>query len=561
MARQSTTPISYARSIRKDTTVGISSGRAGVVQCLAYIPLLAGDSAAGRVGMDVMLKEMPRPLRNGVHVNFQAWFVPKSSLPRFAGRDELQHAMTGHTIKAIHSADRAPPPYFRHIAAGGPADAHLASDIYQRLGIHGVSGLGVHTDLFDSFTHLYNFRLAAHSSKLPRRMYAGEVGALGTLPPAFWPSSRLSRVVADYERALVVGALDLDVAAGTIPVDGIFATGSPAVAAAGVAHRGTEPGMDETSTALGGANQMHALAAGTGGNGLSMRMLGATLATLRPDLRAEMAGRTLTATLADIDKARTTQAMAKAMASMRGQDFAGLGKEDVLLSLLMQGIEPETDDYGRPWLLDSDRVAVGFAERHATDAANLDDSVTLGRASCQLSLNVPRQEVGGMIIVTMELLPERIDERMSDEWLHYANYTDLPNALRDIQRTEPVDIVPNRRVDAKHASPAAFYGYEPMNDRWNRDFTRCGGDFYKATPGGGWTESRSNIWQTEIVNPAFGATHFLAPSPFPHTVFSDTAGHCFEVVTRHLVSIAGNTQIGDVLVEANDDYVDVATET
>ena len=93
-----------------------------------------------------------------------------------------------------------------------------------------------------------------------------------------------------------------------------------------------------------------------------------------------------------------------------------------------------------------------------------------------------------------------------------------------------------------------------MNDRWNRDFTRLGGDFFMATPGGGWTENRSNIWQTEIVDPVFTDLHYLAPAPFPHSVFADADADAFEVVCRHLVTIAGLTQIGDVLAEDNDDY-------
>lgn len=162
--------------------------------------------------------------------------------------------------------------------------------------------------------------------------------------------------------------------------------------------------------------------------------------------------------------------------------------------------------------------------------------------------------MSGIIIVTVEVLPERIDERMSDEYVLARKFDDLPNALRDVQRVEPVDLVLNRRVDAKHTAPDALYGYEPMNDKWNREFTRLGGDFFMATPGGGWTENRSNIWQTEIVNPTFSGTHYLAPQPFPQDVFADPSADAFECVVRHAVSIVGLTQIGDPLAENNDDY-------
>ena len=216
-----------------------------------------------------------------------------------------------------------------------------------------------------------------------------------------------------------------------------------------------------------------------------------------------MGGQAVTVSLADIDKARTTQAFAKLRTAYAGNDTTGFDNDDTLVSMLMQGLPVAEDDFKRPWLLDSQRVPVGFAERFATDAANLDQSVTLGRASAVLSLNVPALPEGGVIVFTIEVLPERVDERMSDEWLQAGSVDALPNALRDVQRTEPVDLVLARRIDAKHTAPNQIYGYEPMNDKWNRDTTRLGGDFYMATPGGGWTENRSNIWQSEIVKPEF----------------------------------------------------------
>lgn len=546
MARQSTSPVQFNRSTRKDTAVLMTSARAGVVAPVGYVPLLPGDSASGRVGIDVQLKEMPKPLLNGVHANVQAWFVPKSAHPAFSGRDELMHALTGETIKALGSADRTPPAYFHEVKMGTGAVQFAQSALARTLGLHwNHETQSVNADLVDAFNLVYNFRLAAHSSRLTRRKYAMEdMAAATSLPPAFWPSSRLSRVVPDYERALVVGALDLDVVAGRLPVRGLLvrnlAPASQDVRAINP-HGGSQVEVGPSST------ELHST--------LSVKRASTALdADLGATVFSEMAGETVSITLADIDKARTTQAFAKLRTAYAGNDATGFDNDETIVALLMRGISVPEDQFKRPWLLDSKRVPVGFAERFATDAANLDASVTVGRASAQLSLNVPVQDVGGVIIITVEVLPERVDERMSDEWLHCVKVADLPNALRDVQRVEPVDLVLNRRVDAKHASPMGLYGYEPMNDKWNRDFTRLGGDFYMGTPGGGWTENRSSIWQTEIVNPTFSGTHFLAPSPFPHDVFSDQNADAFEVVCRHAVTVAGLTQIGDVLAENNDDY-------
>lgn len=543
MARQSTTPVSFSRSIRKDRAVTMSSGRAGVVVPCGYIPLLPGDGAAGRVGIDVQLQEMPKPLLNAVSANFQAWFVPKSAHPRFAGRDELMHAITGDTIKALGQSDRSPPPYFGTLQSTAK-DTYASSVFVKALGLHinVGDGLPINTDLVDAFNLIWNFRAAAHSSRLARRKYASEDVALAsTLPPAFWPSSRLSRVVPDYERALVVGSLDLDVVAGRLPVSGITFQQSSFAAGTGAQRQTTGlPDLDGADVALTTSNT-------------AIKKLGSGIAAV-PDVWAEMSGQSVGITLADIDKARTTQAFAKLRTAYAGNDATGFDNDDTIVALLMQGIGVPEDQFKRPWLLDSKRVPVGFAQRFATDAANLDASVSRGRASAMLSLNVPVNDVGGVIIITCEVLPERVDERMSDEWVYCVAPDDLPNALRDVQRVEPVDLVLNRRIDVKHTTPLGLYGYEPMNDKWNRDFTRLGGDFYMATPGGGWTENRSNIWQTEIVNPTFSATHYLAPSPFPHDVFADQNGSAFEFVCRHEVSINGLTQIGDVLAENNDDY-------
>lgn len=546
MARQSTTPVSFNRTIRKDTAVTMTSGRAGVVTPVAYIPLLAGDGCGGRAGVDIKLAEMPKPLLNAVSANFQAWFVPKSSHPQFPGRDELMHARTGDNIKALGAVDRAPPPFFTEIT-GGALTTAAASVFFKTLGLHIPTGSKINSDLIDAFSVIYNFRLAAHSSRLTRRKYASEdIAEATSLPPAFWPSSRLSRVVPDYERALIVGALDLDVSAGSLPVSGIGVGTSllATPAAASVTQTGEVGGTSQT----GWLNKW-----GTGfeaGRGDIFVKSNA----MAPAIFAEMAGQSMSVTLQQIDKARTTQAFAKLRTAYAGNDATGFDNDDTIVALLMQGIAVAPDDFKRPWLLDSKRVPVGFAERFATDAANLDTSVTEGRASAVLSLNVPVQDVSGIIMITVEVLPERVDERMSDEWLMAVDVDALPNALRDVQRVEPVDLVLNRRIDAKHGTPGGLYGYEPMNDKWNRDFTRLGGDFYMATPGGGWTENRSNIWQTEIVNPTFSSTHYLAPVPFPHDVFSDTDGSAFEIVCRHMVSINGLTQIGDVLAENNDDY-------
>ncbi|MDO5631356.1 MAG: hypothetical protein Q4G22_05895 [Paracoccus sp. (in: a-proteobacteria)] len=544
MARQSTTPIKFNRTVRKDDSLLMTSGRAARVVPVAYAPLLPGDSASGKVGIDIELRDMPRPLLNAVHANVQAWFVPKTAFPQFAGRDELMHSFTGEKIKALGQADRNPPKYF--FTANSTANRAIVnkSMMFKTLGIHCVDNQPINCDLIDAFILIYNFRLAAHTSKLKRRPYAAENLDVATdLPRAFWPSGRFASVVPDYERALVLGALDLDVLAGRMPVVGFGNSngGTKGVYKSSIKVRDSR-GFNVTYPKWMNVDETN--------QGMVVNMTDTGI----PRIFAEMTGKRMTTTLADIDMARKTQAFAKMRTAYAGNDPTGFVNDDVIIAHLMQGLEVPEEQFKRPWLLDSRRVPIGFAERFATDAANLSKSVTRGRASAQLSINIPQQETGGMFIVTVEVLPERIYERSSDPFLHMDTPDDLPNALRDVQRVEPVDLVENSRIDARHTKPKGLYGYEPMNMKWNRDYTRLGGVFYSPKPGSGWKEARSAIWQTELVDPKFTESHFLAPINFPHDVFSDKRGPAFECVCRHSLSIVGLTQIGDVLVENSDDY-------
>lgn len=544
MARQSTTPVSFNKSVRSEQGVLMSSGRAGIVIPVAYWPLLRGDSCSGRVSVDFSLAEMPRPLLNAVMLNVQAWFVQKNIHPQFNGTDEFLHSYTGEPIKALGAADRDPPQYF----LATPPAAVQNSDFFKTLGIH-VATDNVQTDLIDAFNVIYNFRLAAHSSKLPRRKYFSEDAAEAlSFPRAFWPSGRFARIVPDYERALVVGALDLDVYAGRIPVTNLLR--STTNVADPPYYKTDERNSDGSSIAYTPVGVMKNLVVDLSG----------AAADAGPLVFSEMADQTVTTSLADIDKARTTQAFAKLRTAYAGNDPTGFGSDETILAHLMQGLQVPADMLKRPWLLDSARVPFGFNERFSTDAAELDTSVTTGATSVSLNINVPQTEYGGVVIITAEVLPERLDERQADEWLYTLTPDALPNALRDIQNPEPVDFVTNRRIDAKHTQPAGLYGYEPMNDKWNRSFTRLGGAFYQPTPGTPVTEQRSGIWQADVVDPTFTDDHWLAPAPFPHYVFADTQAPAFEFVCRHSCKIVGLTQIGDPLSENNDDWAAVQGE-
>jgi hypothetical protein len=411
-------------------------------------------------------------------------------------------------------------------------------EILKTLGVTVEASETINNDLADVYVHIHNFRKAAHSSKLTNDDYASENATAWELKPAFWPRHAFANVVADYESALVTGSLELDVVAGSIPVMGVAVEGT-------TNSRAGSKQVDESTATL--ETFATTRAVDTDADGF-------------PDIYAEMAGVTVGTTLADIEKARATNAFAKIRSSMQGSDYSGFNNDDVIVADLMQGFNVPPTAFNRPWLLDSKTVVFGMNERHATDAANLDDSVTIGNARVSLSINIPRADYGGVMMATVEVLPERIYPRQSDEYLKVTTADDLPEALRDSLTKEPVSQVLNGRIDTAHTTPAGVFGYEPMNAKWKRDSHRLGGLFQSLTPGAHVTSARTAIWQPEITDPGLTADHWLAPHPFPQDVFSVPSEDCCIVSVRQGLTIRGITQFGDDLVEDNSEFADTLAE-
>lgn len=527
--RQNVNPIDFPVSTRVDNLSGVTSGFAGQVVPLGYIPMFRGDSLSGSVRAVIKLAEMPRPLVNSTIFRFQSWFVPAMSHPRYSSVEDFLAAYQGTDIEALNTATRSAPPLYEMLTGTDLSDFDN-SPFAKTLGIIS-GGRPVNTALIDAFIQVYNFRLAAHSSKLARHDYASEdlPASLGR-KRAFWPSGPNSAIVADYEAALINGALDLDLVAGRIPISSYHRLDGT------VTHDGpTAPGASPASTTMTEIDDVWHF----------------------EDIIAEMAGQRIVTTLADIERARQTQTFAKYRSTLAGSDVSGFDNDDAIVADLMQGFKIDIGLERRPWLLDSKMGIVGLQERNATDGASLDQSVTVGQSEARLSLNVPKTQSGGYVVYTVEVMPERIWVRSGDPLLHVAGVDDLPNAQRDSMRIPPVDTVDNHRMDTLHSTPDAIYGFEPMNHRHNRNRTMFGGVFRQDTPGTPITNQRHALWQPQYIDPVYTDDHFLCPFPFPNDVFSLTTAPSFEVDVRHDTSIRGLTQIGDVLNEANDDYQSV----
>lgn len=546
MVRQLTAPVNFQKSTRRHKRSLITSGRAGKVAYMADIMLLPGDAAGGAVEMEFKLAEMPRPLLNRVFLNAQAWFVPWSAMPKFSGMDEFNAALTETPIKQLGEPDRSPPNLFDIWQSSADRDLIRNSEMARTLGKHFPStGIALNSTAIDAFWMVHNFRLAAHSDRLPRALYAVEdLAAAVTLPRAFWPSSRITRMVPDYDRELLLGAMDMDVEAGQLPVEGIrrnFA-GIPGTGDLNFVERPDIDGIEIKDTPTGAGLPAQGIEFDLSADGFTRNIF------------AEMTGQPIRMTLADLDMARSTQAFAKMHEAMAGMDGSGYTNEDMIIAMLMSGLNVPKDQFKRPWVLSSSRVPFVLNERHALDGASLDQSVTLGGARVRLPVNVPRTETGGYIVVIAEVLPDRIDEGAVDETWLLTNRQQLPDALRDVQRVEPVDPVLNRRIDARHQAHSEQYAWEGMNDVWNVEHVHMGGDFYNPTAGSVNSASRQALWVPQLVNPSFTENHYLCPDDFPHDVFSLTTGDAYEASVMHDVSIVGLTQIGNPLQEHNGSF-------
>lgn len=545
MIKHDTTPLQFPRTMRADNQSILTTGRAGEVIPFGFVPLFREDSATGRVTVAAELAEMPKPLENAIIGRLQTWMVPRPALPQFSGLDEYTHAYQGKNITQLGAAGRTPPSLFDTISYSATYATANGSEFMRATGLTVEASETGNTDYVDAYILVQNFRLAEMSSKMTRYDYYQEdnVAAL-ELKPAIWPRNSISNVVGDYEAALVTGSLDLALNAGAIPVTGIGVLGAT------VFNNGAGTYWETGATSSEAITQHEA-----------------TVAVIEdpdnsgfPGIYAEMAGQSIVSTLASIDMARKQQSFAKAVAAMDGNQFSGFNNDDVLILDLMNGFTVPNELLNRPWLLDAKQGVFGMKERHATDAANLDDSVTVGQVTLSCSINVPKQSYGGIIFSTFEFMPERLYPRMPDVYMSVTSEADLPNALRDSLNPEPTEIVTNGEIDTAHTTPAGTYGYRELNAKWNRDRTLLGGDFQSLTPGATPTAARTALWQPEYVDPVLNADHYVCPHPFPQDPFSVTSGDTVTLSIRVECAIMGLTQFGERLVEDNSEFANITLE-
>ena len=357
-----------------------------------------------------------------------------------------------------------------------------------------------------------------------------------SLAQAFWNHTSMAHIVPDFDQAIIDGEVALNVVNSNLPVhsvsyhngamrsDGTFRTtryyplGENLNSTTGVAPIGSE----------GDYNWGDAI-------------------------WAELTDNGITVSLSNIEMAKKTQAFAKARSMFQGHD------DDYIIDTLMSGIRIPDQAMKQPILLAQQRTQMCYQQRFAPDAANLDESVTVGGALVDITMRTPAINTGGIIVITAEITPEQLFERQKDHYLHNTSVDNYPEFTKNELDPEKVSIVTNSHIDIDHTNPDAIFGYAPLNHEYMRSAPNIGGKYYRPEVDAAFDEDRQKIWANETVDPELTEDFYLCNNVH-HKVFADSTSDAFEITARGTFEITGNTVFGGALKEATDDYDEVMSQ-
>ena len=529
----SSKPIDLPKTTRARDIRAITSCRAGKL-VPHYMKMLLREDRVSRCDLTMTfdMSETVRPLMNAVAVKVMAHFVPFTAFARFPGVDGLNKSYQKLKDRV---ADAAPIPFFNTIAFDRTAP------FWKSLGEHAPQGALVNDQYVEAYNVLVNWLREMRSKQLAARLLNDT-----SLAQAFWNHPFMYHIKPDFDQAMLDGEVALTLT-GRAAVSGIGVATANTVVPSGPAAGTGDTFADPASYPL----SLATAAAGA----ITLRVTGATAAAARADVWAELSGGTANGkvSLANIEMAKQTAAFAKLREQYKGRD------DEDIIDLLMQGIRVPDEDLRQPILLASETTIFGYDENFATDGPNLSKSVTRGRTVVNLKFRTPEMNTGGVIVITSQIVPEQLFERMENPDLFVVDPALLPDALADYLDPEKVEVVQNRFVDVLHATPAGTFGYAPLNHKWKGSDMRVGGKFYRPVPDA-FVEDRQRFWSVETPNPALNSAFYLVPTDLPHSVFADTLADCFEVTTIGTLQIVGLTQFGQVFEENDGNYAAVAAE-
>jgi hypothetical protein len=532
------TPITVQRSTRRDRGRVLTSADAGKILPLKYIPMLREDAVKrGRVRVNFEMMETAELLMNGIVVNVMAHYVPMLAFERFNGSmEELNRSYKGETgiggsvVPYFEKNKRYRPDIDEVINDTTPEDFDVSdyisggisagnAEFFQTMGIH-TQASNLNTTVVEAYNAIVNHRRKARSASLPLRNAFDY-----RLAEAFWALDN-NHIVPDFDQKLIDGEVSLNGLTFEAP---LRANAYGAYSARNEVSGGTASAVSDTSwSPIGDAS-----AATLSGDEV-----------IFSDIWAELtSGGNATMSLADIEQAKKTAAFAKLRSMYDGIE------DDYVVDMLMEGIRVPEETMKQPILLAKQQTMIGYNQRYATDAANLDTSVTNGYASVDLNIRTPQMNTGGVILITAEIVPEQMWERKKDYFLYETDPDNLPNYLRDVLDPEQVSVVKNDHLDVNHSTPDGTFGYAPLNHEWMRDMVNVGGKYYRPA-NDAFDEDRAKIWTVETTDPTLSSDFYLVDS-LHKKVFSDQVADAFEITCISDMEITGNTVFGERLLEAD----------
>ena len=512
-----TTPLTPKRSTRIDQKTVITSGNAGKIIPVACIPLLREDGVKrSRMQIAVEMMETAETLFNGVNVTVNAHLVPKLAFDRFNGMDDLNRSYQG-----VPREDGETPIPFIETHTFSQAD----NEFYKTLGMHAQGSATVNRDYIEAYNTVVNFRRKERSSSLSMRTMTDT-----SLAQAFWNHTTMAHIVPDFDQAIIDGEVALNVVNQVMPL------------------------ISESYINDGVGKYIPSATSGFTPTGSTSRNAGAGQEwNWGNEVFAELQDNGITVSLSNIEMAKKTQAFAKARSLYQGHD------DDYIIDTLMSGIRIPDQAMKQPILLAQQRTQMGYQQRFASDAANLDESVTVGGALVDITMRTPAINTGGVIVITAEITPEQLFERQKDHYLHNTSVSNYPEFTRDELDPEKVSIVTNDHIDVDHTTPNAVFGYAPLNHEYMRSAPNIGGKYYRPEVDASFDEDRQKIWANETVDPELTEDFYLCNNVH-HKVFADSTSDAFEITARGTFEISGNTVFGGALKEATDDYDQVMAD-
>lgn len=543
-ARMRTTPIPVRRSSRGLNFRALTTIPAGWITPLLGFGLLREDALTScQLSLGFELYETAELLANPVLLNVRAYLIPNLAFERFNGSiDTLNRSYTGQVEPGVGGTVV---PWFNSSTNAPGPQGGSANEVLYYMGAHVPEGGSYNTAYNEAYNIMVGHRYINRSPELKSLVPASNNQKLFR---AMWRHPDLGHIVPDFDQATLDGEVPLNLTPQSLLVRGIGMVG-PATAMNTALQLRESNLTTTTGNGWAIASTQETAAANQTSIGISARDPN------HPLIYAELQGENAFISLADINTAQRARSFAALRKAYAGYD------DEYIKDLLMGGIRMPTEAEKQPILLANVMTAFGQGKRYATDSTDLTASVSSGATTVSMRLRSPPVNTGGVVIVTAELYPEQLWERREDTYLTGLNLAgvarnEFPEYVRDTLDPERVDVVKCGRVDVRHSTPTATFGYEPLHARWQTFPPRVGGKFYRPEVDLPADEDRARIWASETVDPTLSADFYLVTNL--HTKpFVVTDQDPSETLLRGSALITGNTVFGLPLIESGDEYTDV----